>query len=289
MPQKIRFAIIGPQDSQNTADLCEEVHSKNHTSTTYSINEISIDTQSFGQSPFFSHDIYIFRGYNNSINFAHILANTLNRLGKIVFDDILPRAVVRTKIQEIILLHTQEIPTPRTYYAQDTSQWKELLKDAPLPLVIKPINGQKGQDIVKISDIVDVLDYFNKNPKGFIAQEFIETDGDLRVFIVGQKILGAIKRICPKNDFRSNASLGAKTEIHQLTQEESSLALRAHKCIGYDISGVDIILDEHNKPRILEVNHTPQWQAFKKTTKVNPAEEIINFALQQYEKKNRVL
>lgn len=284
---KKSFAIIGPKRSQNTIDLHNEIEKRGHVCTIYAINDISVNTQNYALHPFFSHDIYLFRGYNRSIGFARSLATILHSLHKTVIDNILYTSTLSNKFQESILLKEKNIPQPPTYYACSSQQWEFVLKDVSFPLVVKPINGQQGQGIYKCFTVEEVLDVVRSDEKNFIAQEFLPADGDVRIFIVDQEILGAIKRFIIPGDFRSNASLGARTKIYHLSSQEKEIALAAHRALGYDVSGVDMIIS-HDKQYILEVNHTPQWQAFKKTTTLQPEPYIINFALHQYEKENRL-
>jgi ribosomal protein S6--L-glutamate ligase len=283
------FAIIGPIDSQNTTDLYDEIISCNNTCKIYGIQDISLDISNVFINPFFKHDIYIFRGYNKSLNFAQSIATLLHQKNKIVIDRTLYKSNIKDKLQESILLNQNKIPQPKTYYAHSLKSWRKLLKNITFPIIIKPIDGQQGQNIHLFSTITNTLDFLKSNNEPFLAQQYIKSDGDIRIFIINNEIIGAIKRFTIKDDFRSNASLGAKTVPFKLSKNTINISLKAHKCIGYDISGVDIIFDKDNNPFVLEVNHTPQWQAFKKTTSNNPAKQIINFALQQYEKKDRVL
>lgn len=277
------FAIIGPRSSQNTIDLCVTIEKIDCRYEVYSPNDITVDTQNFFGDPFFSHDIYLFRGYHKSIRFVTAVSKMLHAHKKTVIDSILCDTIVRDKCEESVLLKINAIRQPRTYYARKLSQWERLLKDVEYPLIIKPTDGQQGKDIYKCTSFSDVENVLLQDEKKYIAQEFLEIDGDIRVFIVGNQVLGAIKRFVVKDDFRSNASLGARTETYHLSPQESDFALRAHRAIGYDISGVDMV-SVNDTPYIIEINHTPQWQTFKKTTGINPAESIINYALQKYEK-----
>ena len=285
----LSFAIIGPKKSQNTLDLCLAIKNTGNISTVYEISDISLNFRELSKNSFINHDIYLFRGYNKSITYANILSKLISMDDKIIVDELLTKTIVRNKLEESFLLYSKNIAHPQTLYAQKFTKWTILLTQISFPIIAKALSGQQGKDIYKPDSLSEAIIFFKKNPKGFLVQKYIKSDGDIRVFIVGNKILGAIKRFTISGDFRSNASLGAKIESHKLTKSEKTIALEAHKCIGYDISGVDIILDKHNKPFILEVNHTPQWQAFKKTLKINPAEEIINYSLKKYEKKNRIL
>jgi ribosomal protein S6--L-glutamate ligase len=66
-------------------------------------------------------------------------------------------------------------------------------------------------------------------------------DGDVRVLVVGKEVLGAMKRIVPEGDFRSNASLGANAEKVEMTSEMEEVALKAANVMGYDVAGVDLM------------------------------------------------
>jgi RimK family alpha-L-glutamate ligase len=280
---KTSFAIIGPRSSQNTIDLCHAIEKIGCSHSVYAPNDISLDMENISRNAFFSHDIYLFRGYHRSVRFVTTVSKILHDQGKTVIDSILYNTIVRDKCEESVLLKINDIRQPRTYYARKLSQWKTLLKDAEYPLIIKPIDGQQGKDIYKCMSFSDVENIIVQDEKKYMAQDFLELDGDIRVFIVGDHVLGAIKRFVVKNDFRSNASLGARAETYHLSPQESDLALKAHQAIGYDISGVDMASVD-GISYIIEVNHTPQWQTFKQTNGVDPAEHIINFALQKYEK-----
>ena len=284
---KRSLAIIGPKNSQNTLDLCSAAKELSHDCAIYSIGDISVNVAHFASHPFFFHDIYLFRGYNRSVEFARSLATILHADHKTVIDAILHTSTISNKLHESILLKKSGIPQPQTYYARTSDQWKFILENVPFPLIIKPINGQQGKGIHKCSSINEVLDIVTHDPTNFIAQQCLLIDGDIRILIVDNEILGAIKRYIVPGDFRSNASLGAHTESYDLSSDESSIALAAHKALGYDISGVDMVI-VNGLSYILEVNHTPQWQAFKKTTNIFPEHHIINFALQKYEKENRI-
>ncbi len=285
----VSFAIIGPKNSQNTKDLIDSIHSTNNNCSVYGISDMYLSINTRLSDTFFDNDIFIFRGYNKALSQAHTLAMLLNSNKKIVIDNFLINHIPYNKLQSSIILEKQNISQPKLWYARTLKNWKKITQHITLPVIIKILDGQQGSDIYKFDTLQKLLFFLEQHQKQFFIQEYIQSDGDVRVFIVGNKILGAIKRFIIKDDFRSNASLGANVIPFKLSKKIANLAMKAHQSIGYDISGVDIIFDKNNNPYILEINHTPQWQALKKTIDVNPSQEIINFALQQYEEKNRIL
>lgn len=147
--------------------------------------------------------------------------------------------------------------------------------------------GQKGQGIVKIDNKKQAYNFFKKNHKGYLLQEYLEIDSDIRIFVVNSKILGAMKRFIIPGDFRSNASLGARVEQVNPTKEMIDLAKRAVKAMKYEIAGVDIVTYK-GKFYVIEVNSTPQWQKFKKVTGINPAKHIIDYSLEKYKKTHNI-
>lgn len=294
--KKLKFAIVGASGTENTKDLVEEIKSRGHSvfliqpknlvfefskNKKFKIRQGNIDSDKL--------DIFLFRGYNVNIVAAKILAEKLIRDGKVVIDEILGKRFIPSKTFETSKFAEYKINHPGTFQALDISSYKIILDKAAFPIVVKPLYGQKGQGIIKINNKTKALAFFRKNPEGYLIQEYLKTDGDVRVFVVNNKILGAIKRFVLPGDFRSNASLGAKAEKIIPTKEMKKIAIKATRAMGYEIAGVDF-LEYKNKLYVLEINSTPQWQKFKKVTGINPAKYIISYALKKYEKiQNRIL
>ncbi len=280
------IVIIGP-DTFNTQMLIEDVESRNIIVKKYAIADISFVINDMEDAEFFQYDIYIFRGYDESVIFTESIAIYLRTKGKIVIDNVLGLSYIPTKIHEAIEFALNNISHPKTVYARNIDQWRNILPQLPLPIVIKPEDSQKGQGVEKYETYDDALDFLHDNPKGFLAQEYIPLQFDIRVFIVGNIVLGAIKRNVIDGDFRTNASLGSVVEVYELSDNEKKVALQAHNVLGYDISGVDIIL-RGDDILVLEVNITPQWEAFQKVSSINVARHIIDYVLEKYENKNRI-
>lgn len=290
--KKIKFAIIGASETENAKDLVKEIKSSGHTifliqpknlvfefskNKKFKIKQGNIDLDKL--------DIFIFRGYNVNIVAVKILAEKLIRDKKVVIDEILGKRFIPSKIFEASKLAEHNINHPMTFQALDISSYKIVLDKATFPIIIKPLYGQKGQGIIKINNKTKALAFFKKNPKGYLIQEYLKTDSDIRVFVVNNKVLGAIRRFVLPGNFRSNASLGAKVEKMIPTKEMKAIALKATKAMGYEIAGVDF-LEYKNKLYVLEVNSTPQWQKFKEVTGINPAKNIISYATKKYKRNN---
>jgi|WetSurMetagenome_2_1015567.scaffolds.fasta_scaffold05184_2 ribosomal protein S6--L-glutamate ligase len=286
---KLSVVIIGPE-TENTADLVREIEKKGHHSSVVKLGDVFFEFNdgtfkaSWKNKNFFDFDIFIFRGYNKNLLFAQILAQELLARKKTVIDETIGKRFVSSKIYEASMLAQNRINHPKTWQAVSFSSYKRILEKISFPVIAKPIDGQKGQGIEKIESKERYLSFFAKNKKGYLCQEFLKIDYDIRVLVVNGKALGAMKRHIIPGDYRSNASLGAKTEKIDLTKELAALALKAAKVMDYEIAGVDII--EHDeKLYVLEINSAPQWQKFKEVTGINPAEAIIGYSLDKHKRK----
>jgi RimK family alpha-L-glutamate ligase len=290
---KLSFAIIGPE-TENTADLAREIEKRGHCSYIVRLSDVFFEFSDgifkapWKEKDLFDFDIFILRGYNKNLLFAQIIAQELLARKKTVIDEAVGKRFASSKIYEASMMMQSKINHPRTWQAVSFSSYKKLLEKISFPIIAKPIDGQKGQGIERIENEEQYLSFFANNKKGYLCQEFLKIDYDIRVFVVNGKALGAMKRHIIPEDYRSNASLGAKTEKIDLTKELEALALKAVKAMNYEIAGVDII-EYGNKLYVLEINSAPQWQKFKETTGVNPAEEIISYSLDKYRDEHLLL
>jgi len=110
------------------------------------------------------------------------------------------------------------------------------------------------------------------------VQEYIAEAGgaDIRCFVIGDKVIAAMKRQALPGEFRSNLHRGGSASIVKLTPEERSTALRAAKTMGLNVAGVDILRSKHG-PLVMEVNSSPGLEGIEKATGIDVAEKIIQF------------
>jgi ribosomal protein S6--L-glutamate ligase len=146
------------------------------------------------------------------------------------------------------------------------------------PIVIKPIYGGYGNGVIRansreeLKNIVELLRFHNRE---IFIQEFVKYESDVRAFVVGSEIIGAMERI-PKNDWRANFSLGADVKEFKLNDETEELILKCVEKVGADIVGVDVLVCR-DKSYILEMNITPQFRGMMKFVDVPNA--IVDFCI----------
>jgi len=188
----------------------------------------------------------------------------------------------QNKVQSLQFLSKHKIPIPDTIFSvnpEDISNQINLLGGAPI--VIKLLSGTQGKGVVladSIPSAKSIIDTFYGMNKRILLQEFVKESNseDIRAFVVGGKIVAAMKRIGAKNDFRSNIHQGGRGEPVILTEEEKAIAIKVAELLKLPIAGVDLIRSKRGS-LVLEVNSTPGLQGIEEFTKVNVAGEIINY------------
>ena len=142
---------------------------------------------------------------------------------------------------------------------------------------METLEGSKGVGVLfveserQIESLVQLLSHQNEDID-LLIQEYIKTDGDVRVIVLGGKIIASMKREVIKGDFRSNVSQGAKAEEYSLTELEIEQSLLAAKAIDGSWTAVDFIPSKKPEtipPYILEVNHSPGTTGIEKATSKN--------------------
>ena len=106
----------------------------------------------------------------------------------------------------------------------------------------------------------------NEDLSLLFLQQYIPSDFDIRVLVLGLRAIGALKRTAKKGDFRSNVAQGGTAEAYPLTDKLKKLAISAAKASGNELAGIDIMFDSKNRPYILESNRAPQFEGFETST-----------------------
>lgn len=191
------------------------------------------------------------------------------------------------KIDGVLRRSFSHLSIPKTFSAGSASS---LLKmNVAFPIVAKENRGRQGKDVHLIKSPTELRRFFNRTNSGertldtptFLFQEFIPADSDIRVLVVGRKVLGAIeRRSIRKGEFRHNVALGGTARQIPVTSEMKRLALAAAKVAKYEFAGVDLIRHRSTgKFYILEVNRSPEFEGFTKATGIDVAGEVMKFLL----------
>ncbi len=188
----------------------------------------------------------------------------------------------RDKLRFHQLLARKGIGMPVTAISHSTRYTGDLINMVGgAPLVIKLLEGTQGIGVVlaETSQAAEsVIDAFRDLKANILVQEFIrEAEGsDVRCFVVGNKVVAAMKRVGKEGEFRSNLHRGGTASAVTLSPEERSTALQAAHVMGLNVAGVDLIRSRRG-PLVLEVNSSPGLEGIQKASGKDVAGMIIDF------------
>lgn len=186
----------------------------------------------------------------------------------------------RDKLRSLQLLARQGIGLPVTGFADKPGDIPDLIDMVGgAPLVIKLLEGTQGIGVVLAETRTaaeSVIDAFMGLNAHILVQEYIrEANGaDLRCFVVGDKVVAAMKRQAKAGEFRSNLHRGGTASKINLTPEERRIAIAAAKTMGLAVAGVDLLRSNHG-PVVMEVNSSPGLEGIETTTSKDVAGQII--------------
>jgi ribosomal protein S6--L-glutamate ligase len=150
------------------------------------------------------------------------------------------------------------------------------------PLVLKEVQSRQGSGVFLAesrSQAMDILEQHLEPRSGLLVQQYMPPQGrrDRRVFVLGNRAVVAMDLTPPPGDFRSNVHQGGQGELATMTPELEKMSVQAAKALGLLIAGVDVILDNDDKPHFIEVNYTPGFRGLEEVTGRDIAGEMIDF------------
>ena len=199
-----------------------------------------------------------------------------------------PRTTINVcadKYRTALRLADYGLTQPKTKLINDPEKSIEQVEQADIkfPLIMKTLRGSKGVGVLFLDserglDSIVQLIHKQDEDADLLVQEYIKTDYDVRVHILGGKFLAAMKRPVIEGDFRSNVSQGSKPQNIKLTELEIEECLKASKAVGGYWTAVDFIPSknrENEPPYMLEVNSSPGTEGIEDATGQNIAKEVI--------------
>jgi RimK family alpha-L-glutamate ligase len=195
----------------------------------------------------------------------------------------LPIETVKDKLRTSQILSRSGIAIPNTMMVRMPIDDKLVETSIGFPCVIKVVTGSYGEgvylcerkrDYKKLMEFIDNLG----NKKTMIVQEYLgeRVGEDLRVLVIGGKVIGAMRRTAPDGDFRANITAGGTGENFELTEEIEYLARETARVLGLDIAGVDLLFDQRGF-RVCEANSNPGFLGFERYCGVDVADFITEY------------
>lgn len=192
----------------------------------------------------------------------------------------------RDKLRALQILSRHDIGLPHTAFArrkQDVLPAIERVGGAPV--IIKLLEGTQGvgvilADSVKVAEaIIETLQSTRQN---VLIQKFVgESSGrDIRAFVVGDRVVAAMRRTARGGEFRSNVHRGGMAEAVELDAAYHDTAVRSAQIMGLKVAGVDM-LEGEDGPQVMEVNSSPGLEGIEGATKLDVAGAILDFIQSQ--------
>ncbi len=198
----------------------------------------------------------------------------------------------RDKLRSYQLMAKSGIGVPKTVFARETADFNDVIEQAGgVPVIIKVARGTHGNGVVLAETkkaAQAVMQAFYVEGVSFLVQEYIaESAGmDLRVLVVGGRVVASIKRQSLDDDFRSNTHQGGVGRKVRLKPDEEKAAIKAARSMGLPICGVDMLRSNHG-PLVLEVNSSASFSSPEQVTGKNVAEKVIEYIEQNARGKRR--
>ncbi|UII77514.1 RimK family alpha-L-glutamate ligase [Flagellimonas sp. HMM57] len=188
----------------------------------------------------------------------------------------------RNKVRTLQIMARKGIPIPETVFSINPDNIDKQIKllGGP-PVIIKLQEGTQGLGVILAESkksAKSIIDTFYKMDTSILLQQYIEEANgeDIRIIVVGNKVVASMKRTSDFDDFRSNVHRGADAVAIKPTAKEQFIALNATKHLGLGVAGVDLMRSKKG-PVLLEVNASPGLKGIEAATGVNVAKQIIQF------------
>lgn len=266
--------------------LIDAAHALGHTLTIAHYSEIFIDfskrttTMSIKHTDIASFDVVYLRTVGLYSEHAVLITHYCNQHDIPLIDPVFSsnKQWIDRKSYEYFCLNEIGLPIIPSWYVS-----KSTLSQLPTqsyPIIAKLTRGSQGENVYLCHSLQELDALLTKN-EHLLIQPFVKNQGDIRVFIVGNEVVAAMKRVATTDEYRNNVSLGAQTKPYTLSSSETDLALQASKALEFAIAGVDLLQDENGVMHIIEVNRAPQFLGIMNATGINIPEKMIHFIASQ--------
>jgi RimK family alpha-L-glutamate ligase len=195
-----------------------------------------------------------------------------------------PRAIERCvdKFYTSALLQEAGLATPETVVCERPEDATDAFR-AMGDVVVKPLFGSMGLGMVRVSDPDTAFRVFRAleamRAVYYLQRVVAHAGCDVRAFVVGGRVLGAIERRATDGGWRTNVSRGGDARAVALPPAWEELAVRAARAVGADYAGVDLLPSLDGAVYVLEVNGIPGWSGLQEATGVDVAGAIVDQAL----------
>ena len=279
----MRIAILSGGLGWHVRDLCRAAGQLGHEASAIDFRRLSAGV-AISPTPLGEFDAIIVRtmplGSLEQVVFRMDLLHICEARGQIVLNP--PRAL-ETCVDKYLAtarLHAAGLPVPPTIVCQSADEALSTFSTLGGDVVVKPLFGAEGRGMMRITDpdlAWRIFRALERVQSILYLQKYLHHPGwDLRVFVLGQRVLAGMRRYA-RQGWRTNVAQGGKAERAEISDAEAELALRAATVVGTLAAGVDLLRDENGTLHVLEVNAVPGWRALAPITGIDVAAALLRF------------
>jgi ribosomal protein S6--L-glutamate ligase len=285
----MKLAILsrGPQ-SYSTRRLKEAALQRGHTVKVLDTLKFAIDLQRsvpdlyFRQKPLSTYDAVLPRIGASITYFGTAVVRQFQEMDIFCANTAHGIANSRDKLRSLQILSRHHIGIPRTTFVVDKKDVMPAIERVGgAPVVIKLIEGTQGIGVLLAESkqsAASIIELLQSQKQNVLVQKFVaESKGkDIRAFVVGDRVVAAMRRTAQGQEFRSNVHRGGSAEAVDLPDEYRETAVRAAQILGLQVAGVDM-LEGADGPQIMEVNSSPGLEGIESCTELDVAGAVIDY------------
>ncbi len=244
--------------------------------------------------PLTGYDAIIPRIASSMTKYGSMIVRQLEMQGVYTITSSIAIVRSRDKLRSMQLLARAGVGIPKTVVSRDNVEVDDLLEElGGSPIIIKLARGTHGNGVVlaetkkAAKSVLQAFHVMDQEGTNILLQEFVKESAgvDIRVFVVGGKVVASMKRQSLDDDFRSNLHQGGAGEKIKLTEEERRTAIKAARSMGLNLCGVDLMRSDRG-PLVLEVNSSPGF-GIEEVTGRDVATPIIEYIEQNAKRRNK--
>ncbi len=192
----------------------------------------------------------------------------------------------RDKLRATQILSRHDIGMPATMFVRDRADVLAAIEQVGgAPVVIKLLEGTQGIGVILAPDTKvaeAVIETLQSTRQNVLIQRFVkESKGrDIRAFVIGDRVVAAMRRVAEGDEFRSNVHRGGSTEAVELDDDYKRVAVQAAQIMGLRVAGVDM-LESESGPSVMEVNSSPGLEGIETATELDIAGAIVDYMASQ--------
>jgi ribosomal protein S6--L-glutamate ligase len=192
----------------------------------------------------------------------------------------------RDKLRTLQILSRHHIGIPQTAFIRDRKDvMRAIERVGGAPVIIKLLEGTQGVGVILAESTKTaqaIVETLHSTKQNVLIQKFVsESKGrDIRALVIGDQVVGAMRRMAQGEEFRSNVHRGGLAEAVELDARYRETAVKAAQIMGLRVAGVDM-LESQDGPQVMEVNSSPGFEGIEAATKLDIAGAVIDYVAAQ--------